>query len=227
MNTTEQQILNALYEFISDSKREMFDRIASERTNYITVGMENILKEHNASAVIRSCDCFGVQHLHTIEKNREYAILTEISKGAGTWVDVHSYTTGNDPTLDCIQQLRDQGYRIVATSPHTEKTVQDIDISSPIALIFGTERDGISQQAIQLADETIGIPMVGFTESLNVSVSTAILLHELRNRLATSALDWKLSEEEQTRLKITWCTSIINNGSKVEQEIRRRILEKE
>jgi len=166
-----QIVLNELYKIITPSKQEMFDRIAAERTNFLTVSLENVYQEHNASAVLRSCDCFGIQQLHVIEKDNQYKVQRDIALGAGRWVDMFNYDQGGNPTMDCINNLRSKGYRIVATSPHAnEKTINDIDISQPMALIFGTERRGISDEVKAAADEFVSIPMYGFTESFNISV---------------------------------------------------------
>ncbi|MFT5859360.1 MAG: tRNA (guanosine-2'-O-)-methyltransferase [Flavobacteriaceae bacterium] len=219
----ENKILAALYDLISENKRDMFDRIAMERTNHIAVVLEDINKEHNASAVLRTCDCFGIQQLEVIEKNQDFTVHRDIAMGATKWVDITSYSSGESPNIQCLDQLKSKGYKIVATTPHTDMTINDLDISQPIALVFGTERDGISNEIRDHADELIKIPMYGFIESFNISVSAAIILSTLRNKLECSTLDWKLTDEEQTKLKIKWCTKIIRNGEKVEAEIRNRI----
>ncbi len=221
------QILQQLYEFISESKRDMLDQIAAERSNHCTVVLEDIVKEFNSSAVLRSCDCFGVQTLNIIAENQEFEVQREIARGAGNWVDVHIYDGTNSPGLKCINDLKSMGYQVVATSPHASQSINDIQIEQPIALVFGTERHGISETVLKNADQLVKIPMFGFTESFNISVSAAVILSQLRNRLEASTLDWKLSQEEQVKLKIKWCTKIIRNGESVEAEIRRRILEKE
>lgn len=221
------KVLQELYEFISPSKVEMLERISSERTKYLTVVLEDIVKEFNSSAVMRSCDCFGIQELNIIAENQEFEVQRDIAKGSGNWIDVLSYSGNDSPGKQCLSNLKSQGYRIIATSPHAEKTINEISIDQPIALVFGTERDGISDKIASQADELVKIPMYGFTESFNISVSAALILNQLRNRLEASELQWKLTEEEQTELKIQWCTKIIRNGEQVEAEIRRRILEKE
>lgn len=221
-------VLGKLYEIITPSKREMFDRIAAQRTRHLTVALENVFQEHNASAVLRSCDCFGIQELHVIEKDNQYKIQRDIALGAGRWVDLYNFDQGVEPTSDCIKKLRSKGYKIVATTPHTsDQTINDIDLSHPIALVFGTERRGISEEVMQQADAFVKIPMYGFTESFNISVSAAISLNVLRERLEKSNLKWKLSEEEQVKLKIKWCTKILRGGKELEQEFRRRLFEKE
>ena len=221
------KVLSQLYDFISDSKRVLLDRVASERTKHLTVVLEDIVKEFNSSAVIRSCDCFGVQELNIIAENQQFEVQREIAKGSSNWVNVTSYSGNGSPGKRCLNDLKEKGYKVIATSPHAEKNIDQIEINQPIALVFGTERNGISENIIRNADELVKIPMYGFTESFNISVSVAIILSKLRNRLEYSDIDWKLSDQEQTELKIKWCTGIINNGEEVEAEIRRRILEKE
>ncbi len=225
--STDNKVLDAFYQIITESKQEMFDRIAANRTRYLTVVLETIMKDHNASAVLRTCDCFGVQDLHAIEKGTSYEIQREIARGAGNWVDLHTYASGKQPTIECLQSLRDRGYRIVATSPHAEQDINDLTVEEPIALVFGTERDGISPEAKAFADELVRIPMYGFTESFNISVSVAIALNILRNRLEHSEIGWQLTEAEQTALKIKWSTKIVRDGENVEKELRKRVLEKE
>lgn len=227
-HSEELAVLKELYDIITPNKREMFDRIAADRTNYMTVVLENVFQEHNASAVLRSCDCFGIQNLHVIEKDNQYMVQRDIALGAGRWVDMYNYDQPPSPTADCIQNLRSKGYRIIATTPHTnDRTINDIDLNGPMAFVFGTERRGISQEVVDMADEFVRIPMYGFTESFNISVSVAITLNVIRQRLEKSDLIWKLSEEEQTALKLKWCRKILRGGQELEDEIRRRLFEKE
>ncbi len=220
----DEKVLAEFYNIITESKQEKYDQIASERTKYLTVVMESISKEHNSSAVMRTCDCFGIQDLHTIEKGqKKHEPMRDIALGAGNWVDLHTYDSGDTPSIECLQKLKSQGYKIVATTPHTDIDINDIDINQPIALVFGTERTGISKEVEEMADELVKIPMYGFTESFNISVSAAIALNILRNKLEHSDLEWKLPKDEQIKLKIRWCEKIIRDGEKVEKEIRRRV----
>lgn len=228
MYKEDKAVLNEFYEIISPSKQEMYDRIAAERTKHITVVLENIHQEHNASAVLRSCDCFGIQDLHVIEKNNQYKVQRDIALGAGRWVDLYNYDKGTQPSVDCIQKLKAQGYKIVATTPHTKDvTINDLKLDQPIALVFGTEHVGISPEIIEMADEFVKIPMYGFSESFNISVSVAITLNTIRHRLENSEITWKLSEEEQTLLKLKWCKKILRSGQEMEDEFRRRLFQKE
>lgn len=224
--TEREKVLTAFYNIVTESKQHMFNQHASERTRYFTIVLENMFQMHNASAVMRSCDCFGVQDLHVIEDRNEYKVDREIAMGAGKWVDLHQYTSKN-ATEECLKSLKEKGYKIIATTPHESNiTVHDLDLSQKTALVFGTELEGLTKEAFELADGYVHLPMYGFTESFNVSVSAALTMHTVRQRLEESELDWKLSYEEQVETKIQWCKNILRNGDGVETEILKQIKQK-
>jgi tRNA (guanosine-2'-O-)-methyltransferase len=221
--TEDEFVLKEFYDIITPNKINLFERIAADRTRHLTIALENIYQEHNASAVLRTCDCFGIQDLQVIEKDNQYQIQRDIALGSGNWVDMHNFSDEIGPTETCISTLREKGYQIVATTPHTDAyTVHDLPIDKPLAFFFGTERKGLSQEMMDAADLHVRIPMYGFTESFNISVSVAILLQTIRQRLEVSSLDWKLSKEEQIKLKIDWCEKILNGGKALSSEFRQR-----
>jgi len=220
--TEDAYVLQEFYKIITPNKVDMFERIAAQRTKHIVVGVENIQQDHNASAIMRSMDCLGFQELHLIEKNNTYQFQRDIALGAARWLDVEQHQEGPEPVLNAIAQLKSKGYRIVATSPHHKaKTPQTINLDQPLALFFGAEKHGISEDLLQNADDLLHIPMHGFTESFNLSVSAAIILNALRTRLEQSNINWLLSEEERTQLKITWCERILNGGPQLAQKFRK------
>lgn len=224
----DKNVLEEFYNIITPNKVEMFDRIAAQRTKHLTIALENIYQEHNASAVLRSCDCFGLQEMHVIEKGFQYSVQRDIALGAGRWVDLYNYNLGENPTDDCLHHLKNKGFQIVATTPHTNSfTIHNIPIEQPLAFFFGTERRGLSEEVIDRADYHLKIPMYGFTESFNISVSVALVLQVIRDRLEKSDFNWKLSEEEQIALKIKWCRKILNGGQALENEFRKRLNQKE
>ena len=222
-----EKLLDELYKIITEEKVEKFEQIAALRTRHLTIVVENLYQEHNASAVMRSCDCFGIQDIHVIEKGNKFNVNREIAMGAGKWIDNHHYVDKLFPTKKCITTLKDQGYKIVATTPHTDDIeIQDLDVSEPIALMFGTEQTGLSETALEQADALVKIPMYGFTESFNISVSAALSMLTLRKKLEQlDNVDWLLSKAEQTELKIKWCKNIIKNPEIVERDLLRRIKE--
>lgn len=228
MSPENEFVLSEFYKIITPSKVEKFERIAANRTNYLTIALENIYQEHNASAVIRTCDCFGIQNLHVIEKAHHYALKRDIALGAGRWVDLKNYNLGENPAGSCITTLKKKGYKIVSTSPHSrEYSIDNLPLSQPLALFFGSERKGLSQDILTQSDFKVHLPMYGFTESFNISVSVAIAINTLRQRLEKSEHFWKISKEEQTLLKIKWCVKILNGGEGIEKELRHLFSKKE
>jgi tRNA (guanosine-2'-O-)-methyltransferase len=220
MNT---KLLEEFYKLIPEEKGQLFDTIAANRTNYLTVVLEEIFQEHNASAIIRTCDCFGIQELHVIEKENQYKVQRDIARGANKWVDMFNYNLGNDPIRDCFTALKKRGYRLAALTPDATETIETISLDQPIALVFGTEWEGISETVRNEVDTQIKIPMYGFTESFNVSVSVALTLQALRRRLETEQIDWRFSEEMQTLIKLRWCQKYMRNGDVVRKELEKRL----
>ncbi|MGY5849694.1 TrmH family RNA methyltransferase [Salegentibacter sp. F14] len=204
-----QTLLSYLQTYLSPRRLELFTNVLSRRTNYFTVVMQDVHQLHNTSAVIRSCDVFGVQNLHVIEERQARRIDKEIAMGAQKWVDVKRYNS----TRECLQELKAQGYQIVATTPHGDaKELENFEISRPSAVFFGTEKDGLSQEALEEADIRLKIPMQGFTESLNISVSAAIILQSLTSRLRQSDLPWQLTAEEKLDIELNWTKKCIKKS---------------
>ena len=216
----EKGLLEYLTKHLTDERKELFETIAPLRTRYLTVVLEDLFQPHNASAVMRSCDCFGVQDLHIIENRNKFAPNKEIAMGSSKWLALYRHKNPKiENTEDCIRKLKAQGYKIVATTPHTNDcTLEELSIDQPIALMFGTEKSGLTQNALDLADEYVRIPMYGFTESFNISVSAAISLFSLTERIRSSEnIDWKLSDEAITALKIQWSRKTLKSADLLEK----------
>ena len=211
----------ALYEraaeLISENKRALFDRLAPLRTRHISVVLEDIYQSHNASAVLRSCDCFGVQDVHVVEARNAFNPAGDVAVGSSKWVDYYKHAS----IEEAYRHLHQQGYRIVATLPHENDTmIGDLDISQPTALVFGTELTGLTQEAIDGADAYVKIPMYGFTESFNISVCAALSLFSLTERMRREAsLHWQLGDDELLDLKLRWMMQAIRDGEKVMKEL--------
>lgn len=218
--------LDFLENILTDNRKEKFLKVLKNRTNHFTVAIEDVFQMHNASAVMRSCEVFGIQELNVIEQRYGKSIDKEIAMGAQKWVDINSF----DTVSACITDLRNKGYQIIATTPHeNDCLLEDFDISKPSALFFGTERDGLSNEILQQADGFLKIPMVGFTESLNISVSAAIILQNLSTRLRNSNVSWQLSEEEILNKRLAWAKNSIKDIKRIEaryysDEIKRDVV---
>jgi len=217
------QLKTALIEHLSAcvtvSRLDLFKRVLSERTRYITIVMEDIYQSQNASAVLRTCDCTGIQDVHIVEGINEYQVDRDVALGSDQWLSLQYYRKGPDNIYMATEYLKRAGYRIVATSPNREGTAPcNLNLEKgKVALMFGTELNGLTDHALELADEYIQIPMVGFTESYNISVSAAITLYSLRKRLESSSLDWKISEEEQSELLLKWLRTSIKMSGVIEK----------
>lgn len=205
------ELLEYLESFLTEKRKDLFKKVISRRTNHFTVATQDVYQLHNTSAVIRSCDVFGIQNVHVVEEVNLKKIDREIAMGAQKWVDINRYTS----TENCISTLRNRGYRIVATSPHRGTMLQDMNILKPAALFFGRETEGLSEEVLEEADEFLQIPMEGFTESLNISVSAAIILQDLTARLRKSKIEWQLTEEEQILKRMDWAKKNLKNSAEI------------
>ncbi len=202
------KLLAYLEEFISTTRKERFLRVLEERTKFLTVAIEDVFQLHNTSAVIRSCEVFGIQDAHVIEGRFGKRLDKNIAMGAQQWVDVHRH----ENSKSCIEHLRREGYQIIATTPHEDSCLlEDFNIDKKTALFFGTEKEGLSEEVMQLANGYLKIPMVGFTESLNISVSAAIILQNLSVKIKQQNFPWQLSEVEKTAKRLDWTKKSIKS----------------
>lgn len=201
-------LLTYLETYLTEERKLRFMNVLENRTKYLTVAIEDVFQLHNTSAVIRSCDAFGIQEVHVIEDRFGQRLDKNIAMGAEQWVDVNRYNT----TTDCMNALREKGYQIVATTPHTASNfLHEFEIDGPTALFFGTEKEGLSEEVLQQADKFIKIPMVGFSESLNISVSAAIIIQELTQKLRSSDLDWEMTAIDILEKRLDWTKKSIKD----------------
>ncbi len=204
----------ALLPFLSEERIARFERVLDQRTRHLTVVMENVFQSRNASAVMRSCDGFGLQDVHLIEDINPWVPNRGVSKGTNAWLTLHRYRSAADPTAACLDRLRRTGYQIAVTSPHVDGyDVTDLPIDRPVAVVMGTEWEGVSERMLAEADLHVAIPMHGFAESLNISVAAAVVIHELNRRLRQLPRErWELSEDEKRELRAQWAMASVRNA---------------
>ena len=206
------QLLLYLETYLTENRLDRFNAVLSQRTKHFTVATEDVYHLHNTSAVMRSCDVFGVQELSIIEAQGGKRIDREIALGAQKWVDLNRY----DTALDCIKEMKTKGYQIVATTPHkNDCLLKDFDVTKKSCFFFGRETEGLTQEVLDHADCFLKIPMVGFTESLNVSVSAAIILQSVTNKLKQTDINWQLSQEEKDFKKMDWIKKTIHSYDEI------------
>ncbi|MEO9870915.1 TrmH family RNA methyltransferase [Ekhidna sp.] len=204
------KIIDVLEKFVSENKQDLIDKVLAERTRHVTLVFEDIDKPHNVSAVLRTAECMGIQDLHFIENKNEYSVNSHITQGATKWITMHHYGDGEDNIEDCYQSLRENGYKIYATSLNeTSRSIHDLDHLEKTAIVFGTESDGITKDAGEKADGFVHIPMSGFTESFNLSVSAAICLTVLKSKLG----QWpSITDQEKLKLRSEWYRKIVREA---------------
>lgn len=209
----QQELSNYLLGFISEKRKQRFDEVIAARTGHLRVVLENMYQAHNASAVLRSCDCFGIQHVHFIENRNQLRISDDVAMGSSNWLSIHRHRDSENNTRSALRELKSQGFRIVATTPHkNDYTPDTLPVDKKIALVFGTEIEGISETVREEADDFLRIPMYGFTESFNVSVSAALCMYELGKRIRQEVPDHALSQEEKETIYLQWLKTSVEHS---------------
>jgi tRNA (guanosine-2'-O-)-methyltransferase len=222
MNTEKEKLVRYISQFVADERLDLFMQVLEKRTRYITVVLEDIFQTQNASAVLRTCDCFGLQDIHIIENQNRFKVNARVTHGSAKWVNLHRYKSLQNNTPDALVALKAQGYRIVATIPDAKAvSLDNFNLEKgKTALVFGSEKPGISAQVESLADEFLTIPMVGFTESLNISVSAATILYQLTSRLRKSDIEWQLTPDERNDVLHNWMRRHIKRCDLIEKRFR-------
>lgn len=211
-------LIEYLRDFTTEDRWAKINEVINNRSRYLTVVMEDIYQPHNASAVLRSCDGFGIQDVHIIENRNEFTTSKNVTIGAHQWLSLHRYKEeGKDNTRKCLQKLKSEGYRIVVTTPHKDDyDLNELPLKQKTALVFGTELEGVSDAAISEADAFMKIPMYGFSESFNISVSAAISLYNTTRRMRSDeSLQWQLSSGEKINLQLLWLQKSIKAGNQL------------
>ena len=210
------KLINYFNEFISEDRKKLLRKKLSNRTKHVTIVLEDVYQSRNISACIRSADCFGVQDIHVIENRNQYEHDSEVSLGSEKWITLNRYNSEKNNTRNAIEILKRKDYQIIATTPHTDHTIEDIDTNRKTALLFGSENDGLSDEAIKLSDMQIKIPTIGFAESLNISVSVAVFLHFITSKIKYKKI-WKMNQEEYEEVLLQWLRNSIKSADKIEE----------
>jgi len=222
----EKALIEFFGQYISEPRKNLMEKVLSERTRHITIVLEDIYQSQNASAVVRTCECMGLQDVHIIEDESKYSTNKKVLKGSDKWIDLIRYKEkkANNAEL-CFTALREKGYKIYATDPSPDGlSIDQIPLDNKIALVMGNELRGTSSRAIEQADAKVNIPMYGFTESLNISVSAAICLNTLIPKLRkSSGINWQLAEEEKEHIRLKWYRGCMRKPELLEREFLRMI----
>ncbi len=205
-----------LSNFILDERRDRIAEVLKERTRHITIVVEDLFQTQNISAVMRSCECFGIQDIHIVEGENEFSIHNTISMGSDKWLTRHHYPPAPNNMVDCISNLKAKGYEVVATLPDEKSCfIEQLPVDKPLAFLFGTELTGLSEDAIKHADRTVKIPMYGFTESFNISNSVAIIAHYFIEKIRNSGVAWQLPANEHDELLLEWYKKTVKASEEI------------
>lgn len=214
-----QETFDYLKQFLTDERLSKIEHFSKESSDFVLPVMEDVYQFRNAAAIVRSVEACGFHHVVALEEENVFNPNLKVTKGAETWVQVEKMPNN----LDSLKEIKSRGYRILAVSPEKNATMlPDYEVKEPIALVFGTELEGVSDEILDFADETLAIPMFGFTKSFNVSVAAAICMYELKQKLMKSGIDYQLSEEKLLEMKIRWTVNSIRSG----EELLERFLRK-
>lgn len=217
------ELINYLTPYLSENRLSLIEKIIQLRTNHLAIVLEDLFQSHNASAAVRSSECFGIQNIHFIENSNSYQKNHQVDMGSSKWINLHRYNQENqNNTKTCLEKLKNQNYQIIGLALSDQSIpLDEINIEKKTALVFGTEETGLSKDALTLCDQTAIIPMYGFTQSFNISVSVALTLQNLNQRLRQSSINWKLSKTEQNEIKLDWMIKSIKAGEKLVDKFLR------
>ena len=214
------ELIEHLSQFITSERLNLFQEKLKERSNRVTLVLEDVFQSRNISAAMRSADCFGIQNIHIIENKNNFSKDETVSLGAGKWINIIRHNSEENNTLNCLKKLKEEGYQIIATSPHnTDISLEEVDVkNNKIAILLGTELSGLSEESLTFADKRMKINMYGFTESLNISVSAAICCQSVSSKMREESTNWEVTEEEKTDILLNWIRNSIKSGKQIEQK---------
>ena len=207
-----QKTFEYLQQFLTDERLEKINHYAAESSDFVLPIIEDVFQFRNAAAIVRSVEACGFHKIVAMESENDFVPNLRVTKGAETWVEVERLPHN----IDSLKELKNRGYKILAVSPEKNaKLLPDYQLAEPVALIFGTEAAGVTEEILEFADETLAIPMYGFTRSFNVSVAAAICVYDLKQKLMKSNLDYKLSEEKLWEMKVRWAVNSLQSGEQI------------
>lgn len=213
------RVIELLRPFMRARRLNGIRQIVTRRTRTVVPVIEGIVNSGNVSAVMRSAEAMGYQDLHVIATGGRYKHSERTAKGAQRWLDVHQW----DDPVPCVEHLQQRGYRVAAMYLDDEAVpISTLDFTTPTALVFGNERDGVSEPLRDAADVSCIIPMDGFTESFNISVAAALgLYHARHDRMQRQGAHADLSDPEQIRLTARLCMRSVTKAESVLQRVLR------
>ncbi|MEG0927809.1 MULTISPECIES: TrmH family RNA methyltransferase [Chryseobacterium] len=206
------QTFEYLKQFLTEERLAKIKHFSQESSDFVLPVMDDVYQFRNAAAIIRSVEACAFHKVVAMEEENVFNPNLTVTKGAETWVEVEKMPKN----IASLQNIKDRGYKILAVSLEKNAVMlPEYEITEPIALVFGTEQAGVSEEVIDFADETLAIPMFGFTRSYNVSVAAGICMYELKQKLLKSNIDYKLNEQKLLEMQIRWAVNSISSGKEI------------
>ncbi|MGE0869355.1 MAG: TrmH family RNA methyltransferase [Kofleriaceae bacterium] len=194
-------ICEVLSPMVSPERIARIDRVLGARLQSVITVVEDTYDPHNAAATIRTTEAIGLQELHVIEPEERFSAARGVTRGAHAWIDLVRWPSAEQ----AIGALRERGFQTYATVPGAMHTIDDVDVSRPIAVVFGNEHAGLSDAAIAACHGSLGVPMLGFTESFNLSVTVALAMSKIaERRRAAIGSTGDLDEARRRQLRARW-----------------------
>ena len=219
-------IISELSNLVTDERLALFHSKLNDKTQNLTVVLEDVFQSRNINAVLPSADCFGISDIHLIENRNKFIVDHGVSLGSAKWTNIIQYNSRTNNTKQCLNKLKKRGYKIIAAIPNENATkLEDINVNkNKIAVLFGTELGGVSEEALKIADDKMKIKMYGFTESLNISVAAGITLQHLNEKIRKENVSWRIQGKERDNILLNWLRNSIDHSEKVEKDILKRII---
>ena len=208
---------------LTDRRREKMEQVAGHRTKHVRLVLQDIHDPHNISACLRSAEAFGVLDIDIVNLYQKFAKPSSVSRGSFNWLKLHRYTD----ISDVVSDLRRSGYKLAAGYPPSQDTckLDEIPVQQPVAVIFGNEHRGVSEEWAQHIDYRFTIPMVGMVESLNISVSAALSMYQLTEKSKLLLGDGVyISRDERESLLSDWICQHSRSYEKELEILRSRDL---
>ncbi|MDR2916849.1 MAG: RNA methyltransferase [Tannerella sp.] len=217
-------IISFLSDFVSEQRRNRIEEVQAQRTRYVTVVLEDIYQSQNASAVLRTCECLGIQDINIIENYNSYRVNPLVVRGSDKWLNIRKFKGPEYNSSKAIKKIKSEGYRIIATSLHgTSVELCSFDLyRGKCAVVFGNEHQGVSEDVLKEADEHLKIPMCGFTQSLNVSVAAGVVLSHLMQKLKQSTIKWNITAAEKEILCVEWLKCSVKHPEMLIRQLMER-----
>jgi tRNA (guanosine-2'-O-)-methyltransferase len=194
-------VCRALEPMLTAERISRIDSVLDARLTSVVTCVEDTYDPHNAAATIRTTEALGLCELHVIEPQSRFSAAKGVTRGAHRWLEMHRWPLAED----AVRGLHGRGFRVFATAPDAAVSVEDVDVSTPVAVMFGNEHDGLTPTAIAACDAAITVPMFGFTESYNLSVTVALAMSRIAaRRRAYITAPGDLTPDHRARLRARW-----------------------